>query len=221
LYQQGIPLPQPDPAVKINMSIIHEPRTRFTASVLRQFLKINGLTKFLGSFLAFTVFMTSVQAAGNGANATLAWQPSSDPQVAGFNIYYGGASKVYPNKVSVGQATNLTVSNLVPGATYYFAATTYNAAGSESAFSSEVSYTVPTPPPGVQLVVTLARQFILTVTGLNGHTYDIQATQDFKTWTVIGTVTLGASGSLNFTDPNAASFSSRFYRTRDTQGGAQ
>jgi hypothetical protein len=66
----------------------------------------------------------------------------------------------------------------------------------------------------VQLRVTPTRQFILTVNGPIGHTYDIQATQDFKTWTVIGTVTVGASGSLDFTDTNAASFSRRFYRTR-------
>ena len=71
-----------------------------------------------------------------------------------------------------------------------------------------------TNPPAVQFSVTPTRQFILTVTGPVGHTYDIQATQDFITWTVIGTVTVGASGSLNFTDTNAASFSRRFYRTR-------
>jgi len=52
------------------------------------------------------------------------------------------------------------------------------------------------------------------VTGPVGHTYDIQATQDFVTWTVIGIVTMGASGTLNFTDTNAAAFSRRFYRTR-------
>ena len=52
------------------------------------------------------------------------------------------------------------------------------------------------------------------MTGPIGHTYDILATQDFVTWTVIGTVTVGASGSLDFTDTNAASFSKRFYRTR-------
>jgi len=59
-----------------------------------------------------------------------------------------------------------------------------------------------------------SKQFALTVTGTVGHTYDIQATQDFKTWTTIGTVTVGATGSLNFTDANAASFSRRFYRTQ-------
>jgi hypothetical protein len=35
-------------------------------------------------------------------------------------------------------------------------------------------------------------------------------------WTVIGTATMGASGSLDFTDTNAASFSTRFYRTQQT-----
>jgi hypothetical protein len=72
---------------------------------------------------------------------------------------------------------------------------------------------VTTPSPGVQLRVTPTRQFILTVTGPIGHTYDIQATQDFITWTVVGTVTVGASGSLDFTDTNAPSFLKRFYRT--------
>ena len=56
----------------------------------------------------------------------------------------------------------------------------------------------------------------MTVRGLTGHTYEILATPDLKTWTVIGTVTLGASGATSFTDSNAASFAKRFYRTRDT-----
>jgi hypothetical protein len=70
------------------------------------------------------------------------------------------------------------------------------------------------PVSGVQLRVTPTKQFVLTVTGPVGHTYDIQATQDFKTWTVIGTATVGAGGTLNFTDTNTASFSRRFYRAR-------
>jgi hypothetical protein len=52
------------------------------------------------------------------------------------------------------------------------------------------------------------------VKGLIGHMYDVEATEDLTTWTVIGTVTLGVSGSLGFTDTNAASFPRRFYRTQ-------
>ena len=184
------------------MSIFHERRAQLANDVLRWPFKITGLTKFLGGLLILTALITSVQAAGS---VTLAWNRSSDTNVAGYNIYYGGASGAYTNEISVGNATNATISGLVQGTVYYFAATTYAASGMESPFSSEVSYTVPILP-GVQLRVKPTRQFTLTVTGTIGHTYNIQATQDFKTWTVIGTVTVGVSGSVNFTDTNAASF---------------
>jgi len=71
--------------------------------------------------------------------------------------------------------------------------------------------------PAVRVRVTPSRQVVLTVTGQPGHTLEIQATQNFTTWTVINTVTLGASGSMDVTDANPASFSRRFYRVRDTQ----
>ena len=126
---------------------------------------------------------------------------------------YGGVNGTYTNEVFAGNSTNATIPGLVPGATYYFAATTYSSLSVESALSSAVAYTV-SILARVQFRVTPTRQFVLTVTGPVGHTYNIQATQDFKTWTVIGTATVGAGGSLNFTNTNAASFSRRFYRTQ-------
>ncbi len=65
-----------------------------------------------------------------------------------------------------------------------------------------------------QMKIATQKPFMLTVTGQIGHVYTIQATQDFKTWTNIGSVTLGGGGSINFTDTNAASYSRRFYRTQ-------
>jgi hypothetical protein len=131
----------------------------------------------------------------------------------GYRIHYGAASGDYTDEISAGSATNATISGLIPGTTYYFAVTTYSSLGMESPLSSEVSYTAPILP-GVHLSITPARNYILTVTGLTGHTYDIQATQNLIDWTVIGKVTLGAGGLLNFTDTNGAGFSRRFYRTR-------
>ncbi len=178
--------------------------------VLRRYSKITRLAKVVTGLLICMAFIMFVRAQ---ANVTLAWNPSTNPIVAGYNLYYGGASGVYTNKISAGTATSLTIPNLVIGATYYFAATTYSAAGAESALSGEVAYIVPLPVSGLQLGVNASKQFVLTMTGPVGHTYDIQATQDFKTWTVIGTVTVGTNGSFSFTDTNAASFSRRFYRT--------
>ncbi len=77
-------------------------------------------------------------------SVTLAWNASTDPTVVGYNIYYGGASGNYTNTLSAGNATNSTVSGLVEGTAYYFAATTYNSSGVQSPFSNEVSYSVPT-----------------------------------------------------------------------------
>ena len=192
------------------MNIIHERRVQRVNDILRWPFKIAGLMKFLGGLLILAALSPTV----HGQSITLAWNQSTDPTVAGYNIYYGGASGNYTNTLSVGNATNATITGLAQGTTYYFAATTYDSSGMESQFSSEVSYTIPILA-GVQFSVTPTRQFILTVTGPIGHTYDILATQDFKTWTVIGTVTVGAGGSLNFTDTNAASFSRRFYRAED------
>ena len=76
-------------------------------------------------------------------NVTLAWDPSPDGSVAGYRLYDGVSSGTYTNVIDVGNATNATVSNLVSGVTYFFAATAYDTNGQESVFSNEVSYTVP------------------------------------------------------------------------------
>jgi hypothetical protein len=192
------------------MNIIHKRRAQCTNAVLRWSLKITGLTMFLGGFLFLAALGTTVQA----ASVNLAWSRSADPIVTGYYLYYGRVSGTYTNKVSAGLATNAVTSGLMVGVTYYFAATTHDAAGTESSYSSEVTYTVPVQPQKVKIQAMPAKQFALTVSGIVGHTYIIQATQDFKTWTTIGTVTVGAGGTINFTDTNAPSFSRRFYRTQ-------
>lgn len=86
----------------------------------------------------FTLLHNPVQA----VSVTLAWDPSPD-SVVGYKAYHGVASRTYTNSVNVGSATRATIPGLVEGRTYYFAATAYNALGLESAFSEELSYTVP------------------------------------------------------------------------------
>jgi hypothetical protein len=77
---------------------------------------------------------------------TLEWDPSPDPEVVGYQLYYGAASQQYTNVLPVGVTTRATVSNLTEGVTYYFAATTLDVAGLESDFSGEAAYLVPTGP---------------------------------------------------------------------------
>jgi len=51
------------------------------------------------------------------------------------------------------------------------------------------------------------------ITGLEGRAYTIQASTDLVSWADIGTATT-AAGTIQFTDPNAASFRHRFYRLK-------
>ena len=178
------------------------------------------LVKILGGTLCFALLLNSVKAFSATVPATqsviLEWSPSPDTNVVGCNIYYGGASGDYTNMVNAGYVTNATISGLVAGVTYYFAATAYDAFGQESAYSTEISYLVPPPPPSMQIRSAPGGQFLLTVSGLAGHIFEIQATQDFVTWTTVGTMTLDTGGSADFTDTNAGNFQQRFYRAQET-----
>lgn len=77
-----------------------------------------------------------IAAAGN---LTLSWVANPDTNVVGYKIYYGTASQAYTANVVAGNVTNLIVGGLTAGTTYYFAATSYDAAGNESSFSTETS----------------------------------------------------------------------------------
>jgi hypothetical protein len=75
--------------------------------------------------------------------ASLEWDPNSEPELAGYKLHYGLASGSYPNIVDVGNSTTYTLTGLAAGTTYYITATAYNISGLESGFSNEVVFTSP------------------------------------------------------------------------------
>jgi hypothetical protein len=202
--------------VTVIMQEISNPIIGRAGKVARVLARITGLT----SVLAGLGFAAVLHNPGPAFSATypgsysvvLTWVGSPRPVVAGYRVYYGTASGNYTNSVVAGNVTTRTVSGLAGGVTYFFAVTAYDTNGLESTFSNEAIF-VPGQPT-VTLLAGTSGQVVLTISGLIGLAYDIQATQDFKTWSVIGTVTPGASGLVNFTDTNMAGFSRRFYRIR-------
>jgi len=90
-------------------------------------------------------------------NVTLAWDPSSDPLVTGYRVYYGTITGTYTNTVDAGATNSATVPALKEGTRYYFAATALDVLGQESAFSSETNYV----PGGNQppVISSIADQF--------------------------------------------------------------
>jgi hypothetical protein len=92
-------------------------------------------------------FRAEESSEGEGT-VTLAWNAdaattNSGTNPVGYKLYVGFASRSYNQTTDVGDATSVTFSQLTSGDTYYFAVTAYNAAGIESPYSNEVSYTAP------------------------------------------------------------------------------
>lgn len=104
-------------------------------------LKISG-AKLLVLLLLGLLFPRMVHA----ANVTLAWDPNTEPNVAGYKVRYGTASGVYNQVIDTGTSLTANVSGLVRGTTYYFVVTAYNSANLESAPSGELAYTPPSDP---------------------------------------------------------------------------
>ncbi len=78
----------------------------------------SSIATSLISFLALLFLST-----GSAAQIKLAWNPNIDPDLAGYKVYYGTASRTYGSRVDVGNTTMSTVTGLKQGVTYYFAVT--------------------------------------------------------------------------------------------------
>src|ERR1043165_3399621 len=108
---------------------------------------------FLVSLIVLSLFVAPQRVLANDPppplGLTLAWNASSIPDLSGYRLYCGTSTRNYTNSVDSGPATTMTLTNLVAGITYYFAATVLDAEGLESEYSTEAVYSIPnlnTPP---------------------------------------------------------------------------
>lgn len=161
-----------------------------------------------GLILCGLLILSFQSVARANRSVTLVWSRSTAPNAAGYKIYYGTASHVYSNVVDAGNATMVTISGLVEGRTYYFAAATYDSAGDESTYSNEASYAVPVTPPGLSSVFRSAGSFSFNIAGVAGYKYVVQASTNLANWTSVQT----NASPFAFTDTNAGRFNRRFYR---------
>ena len=106
--------------------------------------------------LRFLVLLLSVPAAAFPSTVSLQWDPSTDPDLAGYRVYYQANSSALPfagsgavegaAPVNVSYSTSASISGLDPASSYYFAVTAYNSSGVESAYSNVVQVKEVVPP---------------------------------------------------------------------------
>lgn len=75
--------------------------------------------------------------------ALLNWDPVTDPNLAGYRVYFGTSSGVYAQAQGNGltvasNVTTYSATGLTSGTRYYFVATAYDNSGNESSYSNEV-----------------------------------------------------------------------------------
>ena len=105
-------------------------------------VRFDQWTIVLGSLISLFGFLLQARAA---TSATLTWDTSGASGIAGYRLHYCTSSQSYSQTRDLGNTTTTTVSNLLPGQTYYFAVTDYNTTGVESNYSNEVSFTSAVP----------------------------------------------------------------------------
>ena len=76
----------------------------------------------------------------------LRWNPVSEPNVNGYRVYYGTASRNYVQPYGQGvvsASATTTLAGLPGGHRYFFAVTATNSLGKESGFSAEAFLDLP------------------------------------------------------------------------------
>lgn len=89
--------------------------------------------------------------AGGGGTLTAAWQPNSEPDLAGYKLLWGTSSRTYSDSVLLGRVTTHDISGLVNGTRYHATVVAIDSAGHESGEASERSAVpgfMPLPPAG-------------------------------------------------------------------------
>jgi hypothetical protein len=81
-----------------------------------------------------------------GGAVRLEWNPVTEPNVDGYRVYYGTASRTYLQPFGQGlasTASTYTVTGLPGSRRYFFAVTATNSLGKESGYSDEVFVSLP------------------------------------------------------------------------------
>ena len=92
--------------------------------------------------LSFLIFFP---VPGMAASILVSWNANTEPDLAGYKVYYGTQSGQYGTPSDVGNSTSYQCSVPDDGTTYYVAVTAYDTSDNESAFSQETSIYVPMP----------------------------------------------------------------------------
>ncbi len=148
----------------------------------------------------------------------LTWDASPATDITNYTVYLGTSSSDYTTLVQAGPVTHVTITNLVPGLTYFLAVTASDSSGIESEYSNEITFSVPAgrPAPGPgQPELTLIRSGAVSV--LRWSTNYAGFTLQWSTSVAGEWTDLAANPSISGSDfvcTNRADAAQAYYRLR-------
>jgi hypothetical protein len=99
-----------------------------------------SLSRNLGRSLLLVLVPVVCALPALSGTISLAWDPASDPNLAGYRVYYGSSPGTYTQTLDVGKTTSATVTGLADCSTWYLSVKAYNTAGAVSTvYSNEVT----------------------------------------------------------------------------------
>jgi len=160
---------------------------------------LNQLRNFFAAIAGCVVSIFAAHAFA--AQATLAWDPNTESDLAGYKIYYGTASGRYTAHLDVHTVTTSTVTGLTDGQLYFFAAPAYDAAGNESGYSNEVRFSTSLAP----LITAAPKASVNPVTLPATTTVSVTASDSNGDALTYAWSKAGGPGTASFTNASAAS----------------
>ena len=94
---------------------------------------------WVSRFLVFIVAVVASVSAPRAGNVSLAWDPVSDPAVAGYRVHWGDTPGAYSQSFDAGLQTSAVIPGVADCQTWHFTVRTYEASGAESTDSNLVS----------------------------------------------------------------------------------
>ncbi len=164
-----------------------------------------GVQRCLTICALFAALILVMCQSSQAATVTLAWDPSTDPEVTGYRLYCAHLPETEFQVFEVGGETAFTIPDLVEGETYAFYVTCYNTVGLESEPSNTIDYTVPALPIS-EVRITQSRiddnNIVITWSSVAGATYRVVYKTDIADpdWQTLGDDLTGSSTETTFTE---------------------
>ena len=163
----------------------------------------------------------------------LDWDANTEAGLAGYRVRHGVASGTYNQTKDVGNVTEVVLTEMTAGTTYYFVVSAYDIFGQEGPLSDEINFTptavtalvlepLPAPPagdPGLTAAMPTVSDwsglgtngFRFVVTAAPGQILTVYASSDMLNWELLGSFS-NPTGRFQAIDTAAGTSQTRYYQ---------